>query len=142
MVNEEKDKKPLVKLKTSRVKEQKSNSLGSITYTTSEISEIIDTQNLEISKDKQTNPLVLQGDAEKFDNSEKENYDDVFTPKGKLSRSPFKKKDGNKRARSETSPINDNPEKRQCEDRVNPGNTLQPQEKHQLSKEGHQETNF
>jgi len=113
MVNEEKDKKPLVKLKTSRVKEQRSNSLGSITYTTSEISEIIGTQNLEISKDKQTNPLVLQGDAEKFDNSE--------TPKGKLSRSPFEKKDGNKRARSETSPINNNPEKRQCEDRVNPG---------------------
>lgn len=141
MVNEEKDKKPLVKLKTSRVKEQRSNSLGSITYTTSEISEIIGTQNLEISKDKQTNPLVLQEDAEKFDNSQKENYDDVFTPKGKLSRSPFEKKDGNKRARSETSPINDNPEKRECEDRVNPGNTPQPQEKHQLSKEGHQETN-
>lgn len=50
MVNEEKDKKPLVKLKTSRVKEQRSNSLGSITYTTSEISEIIGTQNLEINK--------------------------------------------------------------------------------------------
>lgn len=111
MVNEEKDKKPLVKLKTSRVKEQRSNSLGSITYTTSEISEIIGTQNLEISKDKQTNPLVLQEDAEKFDNSEKENYDDVFTPKGKLFRSPFEKKDGNKRARSALSMItlrNDN----------------------------------